>query len=242
MASRSRSRSCSPIKHPASNNKCAVGNDDYDPRELPTDASMAAAQYDDIAKNYDEYYKDKIGWDPAALGPLFAQYTNVADSHLKRIIDAGCGTGRLAKKLRDLGFAGRIDGFDVSREMVSEATAKGVFTEVYVHDLYAKIPCDDAKYDALITTAALMFVQKKGLMHELTRCVKKGGHMLISARIDRMEGFGYVLELNDMVSSGEIVELYKSVAPFSENPIEKYKSPDFHYVTLVYQVNRPCSS
>merc|ERR1712061_251136 len=115
--------------------------------------------------------------------------------------------------------------------------AKGAFTHVYVHDLYQTIPCNDGEYDTLVTTAALMFVQKSGLMRELRRCVKKHGHLMISARKDRMESFGYVDELKDLIASGEMVELYQSVAPFAEGEpiqqVEKYKEESFHYMTLI---------
>lgn len=216
------------------NNLVAVGDADYDPRDLPTNATTSAAQYDLIAKDYDKVYGEQIGWYPDRLAPLIAKYVKLGSC----ILDVGCGTGSLVEAMRKEGFTGTIHGFDVSPGMVDESKKRGVFSEAYVHDLYQPIPLTlCGKYDALITTAALMFVDKPGLISELVRCVKKGGQLVIASRSDRFDKFGYMKEVTDLIANKHLTGLFREKKPFSENPIAKYNKPEFDYYFLVFRVD-----
>jgi len=213
----------------------AVGDDNFDPRCLPTCAKTSAAQYDEIANDYDKIYKDEIGWDPTKIVPLVQKYVTSTSS----VLDVGCGTGALAEALRQVGFTGQIDGFDVSAAMVDVSKKKQVFSNVYVHDLYKRIPCNSNKYDAVITTAALMFVEKPGLMKELVKCIRKDGNLVIWSRVDRFDSFGYMRELNGLVTEGYLTELIKYKNAFKEGgPVDKYNHPDLAYYTLVLRVDK----
>jgi ubiquinone/menaquinone biosynthesis C-methylase UbiE len=202
-----------------------------DPGTATIVASEIAQQYNDCAKDYDEKYKATLGWDPAEY---FVPILEMGLSKSASILDAGCGTGALVEGLRKAGFDGRIDGFDISSEMVEICKDRQVFQNAYVHDMYENFPVQDCEYDVVITTAALLFVDKKGMMNELARCVKPGGHLLIASRQDRMKSFGYVKELEAMVEEKSLVQLHADVKPLCGGR-EEYRQDEFLYMTFLFQ-------
>jgi len=189
-------------------------------------------EYDEYVQtqDYDKTHEVVLGWNPAKYVSLVQQYAPKSAS----ILDAGCGTGRLAEGLREAGHEGPIDGFDVSEEMVKVCAGRNVFQKAYVHDMYQKFPCDDGEYDLVMTTAALMFVEKKGLMSEFVRCIKPGGHLLIASRQDRMRKFGYTDELDALVSSQTLKQVHSEVGALTGQK-KAYLKEDFHYMTFVFE-------
>jgi predicted TPR repeat methyltransferase len=56
------------------------------------------------------------------------------------VLDAGAGTGLLAGALRAQGFAGQIDGVDLSPEMLAVAGAKGIYRHLVQADVTRPLP------------------------------------------------------------------------------------------------------
>jgi len=56
------------------------------------------------------------------------------------VLDAGAGTGLLAAALRGLGFAGALDGIDLSDAMLERARAKGLYRALHRADLTQPLP------------------------------------------------------------------------------------------------------
>merc|ERR1719231_877800 len=114
-------------------------------------ASECAKQYDECAREYDEKYKATLGWDPAEYFiPVLQKAPNLKKDHT--ILDVGCGTGSLVKGLRDQGFTGRIEGFDISPEMVKICQERNIFQKGFEHDMYNDLPYQDGEFDVLMTT------------------------------------------------------------------------------------------
>jgi len=204
-----------------------------DPAKATIVASEIAKEYDECAKDYDELYKNTLGWDPSEY---FVPFIKNVPSKNVSILDAGCGTGALVEGLRKEGFDGRIDGFDVSPEMVEICKEKNVFQKVYVHDMYMNFPVQNSEYDVVMTTAALLFVEKKGMIAELMRCVKPGGHLLIASRQDRMKSFGYVDELEALMATKALKQLHADVKPLCGHGTRKeYLKEEFLYMTYFLQ-------
>jgi predicted TPR repeat methyltransferase len=58
------------------------------------------------------------------------------------VLDAGAGTGLLAGALRAQGFAGPVDGVDLSPEMLAVAGAKGLYRRLVQADVTRPLPLD----------------------------------------------------------------------------------------------------
>jgi ubiquinone/menaquinone biosynthesis C-methylase UbiE len=204
-----------------------------DPSKASIVATEIGKQYDECAKEYDCKYKAVLGWDPAEY---FVPILEGVVSKQASILDAGCGTGALVEGLRKAGFDGPIDGFDISQEMIAICKERQVFQSAYVQDMYEVLPVQDGEYDVVMTTAALLFVDKQGMMNELARCVKPGGYLLIASRQDRMKSFGYVKELEDMMEKKSLVQLHADVKPLCGGR-EEYQQDEFLYMTFLFQTS-----
>lgn len=204
-----------------------------DPATAPTNAASSAKQYDEVAQTYEKEYEENLGWMTVVTTiflPLMKKHVALSAS----ILDAGCGTGALVQNLREAGYDQRVDGFDVSPEMINVCKSKDIFHNVYVHDMYQPFPVGDEQFDCVMTTAALLFVEKKGLIGEFVRCVKLGGHLFIASRQDRMHAFGYVDEIKQFVSSGILRELHRDISPLCGKRAE-YRAQEYHYITYVFE-------
>jgi SAM-dependent methyltransferase len=58
------------------------------------------------------------------------------------VLDVGAGTGLLAGALRTQGFAGQIDGVDLSPEMLEVAGAKGLYRHLMRADVTRPLPLE----------------------------------------------------------------------------------------------------
>lgn len=95
-----------------------------------------------------------------------------------RALDAGCGTGRQAKLLADLGTD--VVGVDATQEMLDIAANKIPGADFRVGSLDA-LPCDDDSFDLAVASLAICHLDEPGpSIDELARCVRPGGSIVIS--------------------------------------------------------------
>jgi predicted TPR repeat methyltransferase len=90
------------------------------------------ALYREWAATYDRDVFDTLGFTGSGrIADLLASYV---PGRSTEVIDLGCGTGAVGVRLAALGFE-RIDGVDLSTEMLDIARAKGVYRSVATLDL-----------------------------------------------------------------------------------------------------------
>lgn len=95
-----------------------------------------------------------------------------------RALDAGCGTGRQAALLADRGAD--VTGIDATPEMLEIARQK-VPGGTFEHGSLDALPCDDNQFDLAVASLALCHLDDpRPAVAELARCVKAGGHIVIS--------------------------------------------------------------
>lgn len=107
-----------------------------------------------------------------ADGELFARYVNEGD----RVLDAGCGTGRLApfiikKNAQYTGCDNAETIIDIAREQYADIGADFVVADI------TQLPCKENTFDTVFCLAALHHIPSQELritvMHELYRVAKK---------------------------------------------------------------------
>ncbi len=87
--------------------------------------------YADWAASYDADFAEGMGYVlPAQVASAYLGAGGAGP-----VLDVGAGTGLLAAALRGLGFQGRIDGVDLSPEMLEKARAKGCYGALVAADI-----------------------------------------------------------------------------------------------------------
>jgi SAM-dependent methyltransferase len=103
----------------------------------------------------------------------------VAEAGLRgaRVLDAGCGTGRLAAELADSGLA-RVWGVDSSPEMLAVARAKTRRAGFKDGRLEA-LPFRDGWFDAAVAWLVVHLVDRRAAFAELRRVLGPGGRLAV---------------------------------------------------------------
>jgi len=128
------------------------------------------------------------------------------DSAPRRVVDVGCGTGRLLAMLRKRLPDAELVGVDPSAGMVAKARARlGQQAHVRIDVTPASaLPLEDRSVDAVVTTISFHhWDDQPASLGEISRVLRDGGRLLIAdllaigvaghlaARFGRHHGHGY---------------------------------------------------
>jgi trans-aconitate 2-methyltransferase len=96
------------------------------------------------------------------------------------VIDLGCGTGELTKKIADHLPASTVLGIDSSPEMLSKSTGFiNENTRFECESIEKKVKSGE-KWDLVFSNAAIQWVDNhKDIIPQIISCVKEGGQLLI---------------------------------------------------------------
>jgi len=130
--------------------------------------------YDLYAQNYDEKLEFLNSFEKRKIIDLFGDVKN------KKVLDIGCGTGRLISDLLDRGAI--ITGVDVSKNMLEVARKK--FPKVhFIEGDIRKIPFKDDSFDFVIATFVIVHLQQCELekaFDEVYRVLKPSGKFILT--------------------------------------------------------------
>lgn len=143
----------------------------FDTRGYPT--VSAREGYALWSPSYEETVKEDMDtW-------LLDQVRTVAWAGVKRAADLGCGTGRTGSWLKAHGVR-RIDGIDLTPEMLEKARARGVFDSLSVADVGAS-GLEGGAYDLVTTSLVDEHLKDLGpLYKESARLAAPGAaHVLV---------------------------------------------------------------
>ncbi|MCX8995997.1 methyltransferase domain-containing protein [Rhizobiaceae bacterium BDR2-2] len=97
------------------------------------ESAYAESLFDDYADRFEEALTGKLGYDlPALLAERIAAHGG-GRQHFSLVADIGCGTGLAGPEVRPL--AERLEGFDISANMLARAREKGVYDHLGRADL-----------------------------------------------------------------------------------------------------------
>jgi SAM-dependent methyltransferase len=109
---------------------------------------------------------------------LLERITSVRWPEVERAIDLACGTGRTGAWLREHGVE-RIDGIDLTPEMLEAAKRRGIYDTLKVGDI-TSTGLADGTYDLAIACLVDEHLADLGpLYREVARIVKPGGRFVI---------------------------------------------------------------
>jgi ubiquinone/menaquinone biosynthesis C-methylase UbiE len=135
--------------------------------------------YDAVANDYATYLPDTRAEAPLDLAMIDAFIEAVGTSADVRVLDAGCGTGRMGRYVADRGC--RVEGVDLSSNMVAMARRDQgdlVFTVGSLTDL----PYPDDQFAGVMLWYSIIHTPPSGqqqIFDEVARVLRPGGHVLV---------------------------------------------------------------
>lgn len=151
---------------------------------MPDSMSQSAASASAPAADYDSFAAAYSAGNETSLFNAYYERPEMirlaGDVAGLEILDAGCGSGPLTEALRAKDAV--VSGFDLSPAMVELARERlGEDADVKVADLGAPLPYPDDKFDMVVASLALHYVEDwESALAELRRVLKPGGRLLVS--------------------------------------------------------------
>lgn len=143
-----------------------------------TTADSTRLAYDTLADAYADHITGTSAEQPLELAML-AHFVDLL-AEPRRVLDAGCGAGRLLPHLAGLGCL--VEGVDLSAEMVRRAHADHPGFDVEVASLDA-LPHPDATFDGVVCWYSTIHHRDDALgavIAELRRVLRPGGLLLLA--------------------------------------------------------------
>ena len=132
---------------------------------------MIEAGFDGRAARYDELRPvDENWWE------IFDALVRLGELRGARVLELGCGTGRLAQALEERALA-RVWAIDASEAMVERAKAIGVNAR---RARAEALPFRDGWFDAVVTRMAIHLVDRPRAFAQAARVLAPAGRLVIA--------------------------------------------------------------
>lgn len=159
--------------------------------------------YKKWAADYDRQMLDELGYlSPARIASLLSDYLPDLTAS---VLDIGCGTGLTCTLLSEKGYF-RLDGIDLSPDMIRVAAERHIYRELIVGDVNLALERDDASYDAVISSGTFTHghVGPEPL-DEIFRILKPGGILACTVHCDLWESMGFRDKFESLLNRGTAI-------------------------------------
>lgn len=173
-----------PADHSGASLKLALAGAESDARAMP--GAFVEMLFDQYASKFDQALVNGLGYRAPVL--LEAAIRATGRERFSLALDLGCGTGLMGERLRPM--CDRLEGVDISSEMLRKAREKGIYDRLEKADLQnfsnAGPPPD-------LVTAADVFMylgEVDGIFSTVSRLLAPDGLFAFSVeRLDTEDGF-----------------------------------------------------
>ena len=151
----------------------------HSPTPAPLDVHTVRHAYDTVAADYAARLPDTRAEAPLDLAMIEAFAAAVRSGEDARVLDAGCGTGRMSRYLADRGCL--VSGVDLSPGMVAMARRAHPDLAFAVGSLTG-LPHADDQFAGVLLWYSIIHTPPSGqarIFAEAARVLRPGGHLLV---------------------------------------------------------------
>jgi SAM-dependent methyltransferase len=186
-----------------------------------------AERYDDLAESYDDELATDVS--PQRAVEVLVRY--VASE--ARILDAGCGTGKVGQILHDRGYR-NLEGSDISPGMLREARKKNCYVALHQQALGETLAFPTGAFDAVVSVGLFLRGHAPSRsFDELIRITRPGGHIIFTLRPEFYAASDFKDKMEALVDAGRWCWV-ETGEPFNAGFKE---FPDINLQVWVYRVN-----
>ena len=141
---------------------------------------MTRRAYDTVAATYAEVLSD-TSFEASEDLAMVQQFVDAIEKRPARILDAGCGAGRMIPYLQSLSNELHVTGSDLSPAMITIARVTNPNSEFVVADS-AALPFEADQFDGLLAWYSIIHTSPEGLdavFAEFARVLRPGGLLLL---------------------------------------------------------------
>jgi predicted TPR repeat methyltransferase len=163
-------------------------------------SDAAVRFYRKWAVDYDHQMLDILGYtSPASIAEILLQHLPDRDA---AVLDVGCGTGLTCRVLAENGYA-RLDGIDLSAEMLAVARERGIYRQLLQGDVTEPLALESNSYDGVISSGTFTHghVGPEPLP-EIFRVLKSGGILACTVHQDLWQSMGFETAFAELVEKG----------------------------------------
>lgn len=137
-------------------------------------AAYVEALFDSYAGRFERSLVERLGYRAPDILMEELQASN-APRAFETALDLGCGTGLMGERVRP--FARRLDGLDLSSEMLARARAKGLYDHLTLGDLLDESLMQAEVYDLVTAADVLIYTGDLApVFSSVARRSRPGGH------------------------------------------------------------------
>ncbi len=164
------------------------------------------------ARDYDHQMLDELGY--VAAEEVARRLADQLPDRQSAIFDIGCGTGLTCVYLADHGYD-RLDGIDLSPDMVRVAGERGIYRELLVGDVTAPLERDDASYDGVISSGTFTHghVGPEPL-DEILRILKPAGVLACTVHHELWDTRGFAAKFAALEAAGQARCVSRELLPY----------------------------
>jgi SAM-dependent methyltransferase len=135
-------------------------------------SSTRAPDFSRIADSYDVVRPVDANW-----WEVYERVERLADLRGRRVLDVGCGTGRLSVALAERGA--KVWGVDPSPEMLAVARAKAPRGVAFKEATAESLPFKDGWFDRVVLWLVVHLVDRSAALAEARRVLAPGGRVAV---------------------------------------------------------------
>jgi len=154
-----------------------------------SDAGYVRHLFDQFSTDYDGRMRGQLAYQAPEVLRGLADLVMPGRIALS-VLDLGSGTGLAGVVFRDL--AARLDGVDLSPQMIAKARARGIYDALEIGDIETALAQPGARYDLVLAADTLVYLgDLEPVFSGVVRRLGDGGFFLFT--VERGEGAGYEL-------------------------------------------------